>query len=235
MCHHLSTSSKLSLSCKTWYHVHIYNLQIQHLKTTCTFYRRPFGVEQEYFVQLFVERDDSLKLPTVGDLLSRMFREQKIRFTKVCVCICMHACLCACMCVHVPTCMCDCVYESVCIVCMHTCTCTQRKILRHSGWAWLGRGLWPYQTFWLPHQRNMDIEGMGGPLCWKAWREHWYMIKATFDIVIIICVFMAINNLILGAVQAIDSDSSIWTWIQNLPEDYPKHQTRTEGSADLQT
>lgn len=38
-------------------------------------------------MQLFVERDDSLKLPTVGDLLSRMFREQKIRFTKVSMCV----------------------------------------------------------------------------------------------------------------------------------------------------
>ena len=58
-------------------------------KRTCNFsvynysFRRPFGVEQEYFVQLFVEHDASLKLPTVGDLLGRMFKEQKIRFTKV--------------------------------------------------------------------------------------------------------------------------------------------------------
>ena len=47
------------------------------------FYRRPFGVEQEYIVQLFVEHDQSLKLPTVGNLLEIMFKEQKIRFTKV--------------------------------------------------------------------------------------------------------------------------------------------------------
>ena len=46
-------------------------------------YRRPVGVEQEYFVQLFVEHDESLKLPTVGELLEIMFKEQKIRFTKV--------------------------------------------------------------------------------------------------------------------------------------------------------
>lgn len=46
-------------------------------------YRRPFGVEQEYFVQLFVEHNESLKLPTVGELLEIMFKEQKIRFTKV--------------------------------------------------------------------------------------------------------------------------------------------------------
>ena len=45
--------------------------------------RRPFGTEQEYFVQLFVEYDESVKLPTVGDLLKRMFKEQNISFTEV--------------------------------------------------------------------------------------------------------------------------------------------------------
>ena len=44
-------------------------------------------MENEYFVQLFVEQDKSLKLPTVGDLLGRMFIEQKIRFTKVNTCM----------------------------------------------------------------------------------------------------------------------------------------------------
>jgi hypothetical protein len=29
-----------------------------------------------------------------------------------------------------------------------------RQKLRHSGWAWSGRSLWP-------HQRNMNIEGIG--------------------------------------------------------------------------
>ena len=46
-------------------------------------YRRPFGVEQEFFVQLFVEYDANLRLPTVGDLLRKMFHEQHISFTKV--------------------------------------------------------------------------------------------------------------------------------------------------------
>ena len=36
--------------------------------------------------------------------------------------------------------------------------------LRHSGWAWFGRNLCPHQPFWLPHQRNMDIEGVGGAM-----------------------------------------------------------------------
>ncbi|XP_064393282.1 ubiquitin carboxyl-terminal hydrolase CYLD-like isoform X2 [Halichondria panicea] len=45
--------------------------------------RRPFGVEQEFFVQLFVEHDPNLRLPTVGDLLRNMYTEQHISFTKV--------------------------------------------------------------------------------------------------------------------------------------------------------
>ena len=45
--------------------------------------RRPFGVEQEFFIQLFVEHDPNLRLPTVGELLKRMFTEQQITFTKV--------------------------------------------------------------------------------------------------------------------------------------------------------
>ena len=46
-------------------------------------YRRPFGVDKDFFVQLFVELDPSLKLPTVGELLKRMFKEQQISLTKV--------------------------------------------------------------------------------------------------------------------------------------------------------
>jgi len=46
-------------------------------------YRRPFGKEQEYFVQLFLEYDESMKLPTVGELLTKMFKEQSISFTEV--------------------------------------------------------------------------------------------------------------------------------------------------------
>ena len=46
-------------------------------------YRRPFGVEPEFFVPLFVEPDPNLKLPTVGELLKRMFKDQQISFKKV--------------------------------------------------------------------------------------------------------------------------------------------------------
>ncbi len=46
--------------------------------------RRPFGAEEEYFVQLFLEIDEkSSTVPTVGDLLTKMFTEQQISFTKV--------------------------------------------------------------------------------------------------------------------------------------------------------
>ena len=45
--------------------------------------RHPFGEEPEYSVQLFVDYDESLKLPTVGDLMKKMFREQDITFTQV--------------------------------------------------------------------------------------------------------------------------------------------------------
>ena len=48
-----------------------------------------------------------------------------------------------------------------------------RKILRHSGWVWFGWSLWLHQSFRLPHQRNIDLEGMGGCSAERAWGEHW--------------------------------------------------------------
>ena len=64
----------------------------------------------------------------------------------------------------------------VCVcVCVSTCTRTyiisgfsSRKNLRQMGWVWLGRSLWPHQSFWSPHQRNMDIEGMRGRYAERA-------------------------------------------------------------------
>ena len=48
--------------------------------------RRPYGIEKEFFVQLFLEPDESLKLPpTVGQLLNKMFKEQNISFSEVTV------------------------------------------------------------------------------------------------------------------------------------------------------
>ena len=63
-------------------------ISIRYVNCVCTYciihtYRRPFGVEQEFFVQLFVEHDPNLRLPTVGDLLRNMYTEQHISFTKV--------------------------------------------------------------------------------------------------------------------------------------------------------
>ena len=45
--------------------------------------RRPFGTEPEFFVQLFVEFDESLKVPTIDTLLQKMFKEQQISFAGV--------------------------------------------------------------------------------------------------------------------------------------------------------
>ena len=45
--------------------------------------RRPYGTEPEFFVQLFVEFDESLKTPTVETMLHKMFREQQISFANV--------------------------------------------------------------------------------------------------------------------------------------------------------
>ncbi|XP_064393270.1 uncharacterized protein LOC135340804 isoform X2 [Halichondria panicea] len=61
------------------------NMLFKHMLHTKAFIsiRRPFGVEQEFFVQLFMEHDPNLRLPTVGDLLRKMFLEQHISFTKV--------------------------------------------------------------------------------------------------------------------------------------------------------
>ena len=47
------------------------------------FHRRPSGTETEFFVQLFVEFDESLKNPTIENLLQKMFREQQISFASV--------------------------------------------------------------------------------------------------------------------------------------------------------
>ena len=54
-------------------------------------------MEQEYFVQLFLEFDERVKIPTVGYLLRKMFLEQNISFTEVLVC---HLTACMCIGVH---------------------------------------------------------------------------------------------------------------------------------------
>ena len=46
--------------------------------------RRPFGVEQEYFIQLFFEIDpNNTEVPKTDKLLTQMFHEQQISFTRV--------------------------------------------------------------------------------------------------------------------------------------------------------
>ena len=46
-------------------------------------YRRPSGTDEEFFVQLFVEPDKSMAMPTTELLLIKMFKEQNITFAKV--------------------------------------------------------------------------------------------------------------------------------------------------------
>jgi len=45
-------------------------------------YRRPFGTDREFFVQLFMEPNENL-IPQTERLLSDMFKEQNITFAKV--------------------------------------------------------------------------------------------------------------------------------------------------------
>ena len=45
--------------------------------------RRPQGDEGEFFVQLFLEPDPALHLPSIHQLLTKMFTEQNIKFSKV--------------------------------------------------------------------------------------------------------------------------------------------------------
>ena len=40
-------------------------------------------MEKEYFVQLFLDVDDTQKSPSIGDLVEKMFTEQNISFTEV--------------------------------------------------------------------------------------------------------------------------------------------------------
>lgn len=47
------------------------------------YYRRPSGTDKEFFVQLFVEPDKSMTMPSTELLLIKMFKEQKITFAKV--------------------------------------------------------------------------------------------------------------------------------------------------------
>ena len=47
-------------------------------------YRRPFGVEKEFFVQLFLEiEQDQTAPPSSEKLIKKMFHEQNISFTTV--------------------------------------------------------------------------------------------------------------------------------------------------------
>ncbi len=55
-------------------------------------HRRPFGVEPEYFVQLFLEMSESAKPGYIGSLLTKMYKEQSISFTQVIIMTCCITC-----------------------------------------------------------------------------------------------------------------------------------------------
>ena len=61
-------------------------------------YRRPSGTDSEFFVQLFVEADKGMVIPTTQDLLHKMFKEQNITFAEVstyleCIVIALFICI----------------------------------------------------------------------------------------------------------------------------------------------
>ena len=47
------------------------------------YYRRPSGIDKEFFVQLFIEPDQDKPSVNTQTLLCKMFQEQNITFTKV--------------------------------------------------------------------------------------------------------------------------------------------------------
>ena len=47
-------------------------------------YRRPSGIDKEFFVQLFVEPDKDEPAANTQRLLTKMFQEQNINFVEVC-------------------------------------------------------------------------------------------------------------------------------------------------------
>ena len=51
----------------------------------CTYvsFRRPSGIDKEFFVQLFVEPVEGLAVVYTQDLLNKMFLDQNISFVKV--------------------------------------------------------------------------------------------------------------------------------------------------------
>ena len=47
-------------------------------------YRRPSGIDKEFFVQLFVEPDEEESAVNTQRLITKMFQEQNITFMQVC-------------------------------------------------------------------------------------------------------------------------------------------------------
>ena len=85
MCHPSSLFSELLIGKSCGYVLgHLCNRSVWLFHT-----RRPQGEEGEFFVQLFMEPFEGLRLPNIETLLRRMFKEQHIKFGQVsCVCMC---------------------------------------------------------------------------------------------------------------------------------------------------
>ena len=64
--------------------VHLITRQYDTVHVAILLFRRPFGVEEEYFVQLFFEINPQKKIiPFTEVLLWNMFKEQNISFAEV--------------------------------------------------------------------------------------------------------------------------------------------------------
>ena len=68
----------------------IIQLNIKLRLASFLIFRRPSGADSEFFVQLFVEADKGMIMPTTQDLLLKMFKEQNITFAEVSIHICIY-------------------------------------------------------------------------------------------------------------------------------------------------
>ena len=57
---------------------------IRSYTTILCLYRRPSGIDKEFFIQLFVEPQKDEPAINTERLLYKMFQEQNINFAKVC-------------------------------------------------------------------------------------------------------------------------------------------------------
>ena len=77
------------------------------------FIRRPSGKDTEFFLQLFVEKSETV-LFTMKEMLFQSMKEQRISFAEVHSCV--HTAICACVCICMRACVCTCVHACMCVV-----------------------------------------------------------------------------------------------------------------------